>query len=73
NLVNDEQTKDYTVVDLDARYDLAFINEGMYVQVNVLNLFDESYLGNISTDVAGNRSAALGSPRTAMATLRMTF
>ena len=73
NLINDEQTPAYTVVDLDARYDLDFINEGMYFQVNVMNLFDEEYLGNISTDISGNRSAALGSPRTAMATLRLTF
>lgn len=73
NLVNDEETPEYTVVDLDARYDLDFINEGMYFQVNVLNLFDEEYLGNISTEITGNRTASLGSPRTAMATLRMTF
>ena len=45
----------------------------MFFQINVLNLFDEEYLGNISTDVSGNRSANLGSPRTASATLRMTF
>ena len=73
NLVNDEQTPEYTIFDLDARYDLDFINEGMFFQINVLNLFDEEYLGNISTDVSGNRSANLGSPRTASATLRMTF
>ena len=73
NLVNDEQTQDYTVVDLDARWDLDFINEGMFLQVNVLNLFDETYLGNISTDVSGNRTAQLAPPRTSMATLRMTF
>ncbi|MNQ73510.1 ferrichrome outer membrane transporter [compost metagenome] len=73
NLVNTEQTPAYTVVDLDARYDLDFINEGMYVQLNVMNLFDEEYLGNISTEISGKRTAALGSPRTAMATLRMTF
>ncbi|KQW86738.1 TonB-dependent receptor domain-containing protein [Brevundimonas sp. Root1279] len=73
NLVNDEQTQDYTVVDLDGRWDLGFINEGMWLQVNVLNVFDETYLGNISTDVSGNRTAQLAPPRTSMATLRMTF
>jgi len=73
NLVNDEQTPDYTIVDLDVRYDLSFINEGMYFQVNVLNLLDEEYLGNISTEISGNRTAQLGAPRTSMATLRMTF
>lgn len=73
NLTNTEQTPDYTVVDLDARWDLDFINEGMYLQVNVLNLFDETYLGNISTDISGLRTAQLAAPRTSMATLRMTF
>ncbi|GAA0651289.1 TonB-dependent receptor domain-containing protein [Brevundimonas lenta] len=73
NLVNDEKTPEYAVFDLDARWDLEQINEGMWLQVNVLNLFDEVYLGNISTEVSGNRTANLGAPRTAMATLRMTF
>lgn len=73
NLVNDEQTPDYTLVDVDLRYDLGFINEGMYFQVNVLNVFDEEYLGDISTELSGNRTANLGAPRSAVATLRMTF
>lgn len=73
NLVNDEQTPDYTLVDVDVRYDLDFINEGMYLQVNALNVFDELYLGNISTAATGNLSAALGAPRSVVATLRMTF
>ncbi|MNL73876.1 hypothetical protein D3C87_1994050 [compost metagenome] len=61
------------MVDLDVRYDLGFINDGMYVQVNVSNLFDEEYLGDISTADTGNRTANLGAPRSAVATLRMTF
>lgn len=73
NLVNDESTPSYTVADFDFRYDLGFINEGMYFQLNVDNVFDERYLGNISTDVTGNRTANLGSPRSVVSTLRMTF
>ena len=49
--VNDEVFPSYTVADFDARYDLteAFGVTGAYVQLNVTNIFDETYLGNIST------------------------
>ena len=73
NLVNDEATPSYTVVDLDGRMDLDFINEGMFLQVNVQNLFDEDYLANISTAASGNRSASIGAPRSVSATLRIVF
>jgi iron complex outermembrane receptor protein len=73
NLTNTEKTPAYTVADLDLRYDLGFINEGMYWQFNVDNLFDEDYLGDISTDLTGARTAKLGSPRSFVSTLRMTF
>lgn len=73
NLTNTEKTPSYTVADLDIRYDLGFINEGIYWQFNVDNLFDENYLGDISTDISGARTAKLGSPRSFVSTLRMTF
>jgi len=73
NLVNSEETPEYTLVDVDLRYDLNFINEGMYFQVNVLNVFDENYLADISTELSGGRTANIGAPRSAVATLRMTF
>ena len=74
NAVNDEKTPEYTVVDLDARYDLGrFGWEGSWIQLNVSNLFDETYLGDISTEVTGNRTANLGAPRTAQITLRTKF
>lgn len=73
NLVNDEQTPDYTLVDMDLRYDLDFISEGTYFQVNALNLFDELYLGDIATAAAGNQTANLGAPRSVVATLRVAF
>ncbi len=73
NLVNDESTPSYTVVDLDGRVDLGFINDRTYLQVNVQNLFNERYLGNISTAEAGNRTADRGAPRSVSASLRIAF
>jgi len=73
NLLNDEETPSYVVADFDFRYDLGVINERMYFQLNVDNVFDELYLGNINTDLTGSRSANLGAPRSAVATLRLTF
>lgn len=55
--VNDEIFPAYTVADFDARYDMTRLLgvRGAYLQVNVTNLFDEQYLGNIST---GNNALA---------------
>lgn len=49
--VNDETFDAYTVADFDARYDLTRMLgvRGAFIQVNVANIFDETYLGNIST------------------------
>lgn len=48
--MNDELTEDYITVDLDARLKLDNMGfEGTFVQLNVRNLFDEDYLGNISS------------------------
>ncbi|HRD26737.1 MAG TPA: TonB-dependent receptor [Caulobacter sp.] len=47
--VNDEQTPGYNVFDLDLRYALPFGGEGTSVQLNVTNIFDEEYFGNISS------------------------
>ncbi len=73
NFVNDEETPSYTVVDLDGRMNLDFINDGMFLQVNVQNLFNEEYLGNISTAESGNRTANIGAPRSVSASLRIVF
>lgn len=56
--VNDEVFPSYTVADFDARYDLTdtFGVTGAYVQLNVTNIFDETYLGNIST---GNHATTI--------------
>ena len=53
--VNDEQTPGYNVFDLDMRYALPF-GEGTYVQLNVTNIFDAQYFGNISS---GNNAKAI--------------
>ena len=48
--MNDEQTDDYILVDLDARVKLDNMGfEGTWVQLNVRNVFDEEYLGSISS------------------------
>jgi iron complex outermembrane receptor protein len=72
---NSETFDSYTVFDFDARYDLTstFGIRDAFVQFNVTNLFDEEYLGNISTGNTGFRTGSLGSPRTAVLTLGTSF
>jgi len=74
NAVNDEKTPAYTVWDLDVRYDLDGLGlKNSWVQLNVSNLFDEEYIGDIATDIVGNRFGGLGAPKTAQVTLRTAF
>lgn len=48
--VNDEIAPSYVLADLDVRYNLPnTIVRDAFIQLNVNNLFDEDYLGNIST------------------------
>jgi iron complex outermembrane receptor protein len=79
--VNDEVAPHYTVWDLSLQYDLPFAKK-TYAQLNVNNLFDETYFGSISSRtnaVALTGSAAsaptyyIGSPRTVQFTLRTEF
>jgi iron complex outermembrane receptor protein len=50
--VNDVVTKGYTYFDLDARVGLPFLpNNRSYVQLNVSNLFNARYFGNLSTTI----------------------
>ncbi len=84
--VNDEVAEDYITVDFDARYELARFGQmfdGSYLQLNITNLFDEDYLGNISTQntalgvpgviSAGTTSYSVGAPFTATISLRAEF
>jgi iron complex outermembrane receptor protein len=52
--VNDVKVKGYTTVDADARLGLDFIGDAgkkSYFQLNVINLFNEHYFGNLSTTI----------------------
>jgi iron complex outermembrane receptor protein len=74
--INDVIVQDYTTVDLDLRYSFAEMGlEKTYFQLNVVNLFDKFYLGNISTqiNVAGNPNFSVGAPRTIIGTLHVGF
>lgn len=52
--VNDVLVKGYTTVDLDARVDLPWIaGNKSYFQLNVINLLNEHYFGNLSTSING--------------------
>ena len=75
NDVNTESFDSYTVFDIDARYDLTntFGIRNAFVQLNVTNIFEEEYLGNISTSLTGNRTGSLGAPRTAVITVGTSF
>jgi iron complex outermembrane receptor protein len=51
--VNDVKVKGYTTVDVDARLGLDFLPEGKksYFQLNIINLLNEHYFGNLSTTI----------------------
>lgn len=66
----------YTTVDLDARYTLGRIGNGnAWLQVNVINLFDKSYFGNLSTQpaAANNPQVEFGAPRTVVGSINIDF
>ena len=74
NDINTEVAPDYLTFDLDVRYNLKALGKGnSYLQLNVVNLFDEEYLADISTQTDRAASYQLGAPRTAMITLRASF
>jgi iron complex outermembrane receptor protein len=49
--VNDVLVKGYTTVDLDARVDLGMVSKKTYFQLNVINLLNAHYFGNLSTTI----------------------
>jgi len=50
--VNDVKVKGYTTVDLDARIGLDMVpGKKSYFQLNVINLLNEHYFGNLSTSI----------------------
>jgi iron complex outermembrane recepter protein len=79
--VNDELAPHYTVWDMSVKYDLPFAKR-TYAQLNVNNLFNETYFGSISNrsnaiTVPGSNGSSptyyIGSPRTVQFTLRTEF
>ena len=86
--VNDEISPKYNVVNLNMRYKLNKLGlEGSYIQLNASNLFNEKYLGNISSQTNANAITAsngtviaagfptysVGAPATFQGTLRLAF
>ena len=85
--VNDVVVDGYTLVDLDARYSLESLGlKNTYFQLNINNLFNKFYFGNIGTQVnagaicpAGGTCAAnganpnfsVGAPRTILGTIHV--
>jgi iron complex outermembrane receptor protein len=81
---NDLRVPSYVLVDADITYDLGELGwEGSFLKFNAMNLFDEKYLGSISsrscfspTGQSGCTSAPLfgvGFPQTFSVTLRSVF
>ncbi len=86
--VNDQKTDSYTVVDLDIRYDLTNVGvDNAYAQLNVINLFDERYLGSYSSVTnafpvnvgaptlrsGSNAFFSIGAPRTVQFAIGLQF
>lgn len=80
--VNDLKVDAFTVVDLDARFDFTALGlNGTYMQVNVINLFDEQYYSTLGTRASATPGqlgysrpfAGIGAPRTVMASIRYAF
>ncbi|MBC7520337.1 MAG: TonB-dependent receptor [Sandarakinorhabdus sp.] len=84
--VNDETAPAYNIVDVNARLRLDRYLQGSWLQLNVNNLFDETYLGNINSvtnavtiPASGTSSAvnggfatySVGAPRSVSVTLRV--
>lgn len=70
NDINTVRAPGYLVVDLDANW---HVLENTAVQFNVVNLFDESYIGTMSTANTGTPNYNIGAPRTMWLTLRTEF
>ena len=81
--VNDESVPSYTVFDADVNYDLAGLGcDRCSLQLNVVNLFDKDYLGNIATTrfsadtskaYSGTTYFDVGAPRTVQFSVKASF
>jgi iron complex outermembrane receptor protein len=74
--LNDQVSPGYTVVDVDLVYGFKYkrMKDGE-LQLNVTNLLDEEYFGNISSGTGGNSTAfySIGAPRTLVASVKFNF
>ena len=74
NLTNTEKFNGYTLWDVDARVKLdQFGLKNTYLQGNIRNLFDERYLGDITTNLQGAALAQPGYRRTFILTLHVEY
>jgi iron complex outermembrane receptor protein len=74
--VNDLKAAGYTIVDLDARFDMKrFGLDNTFFQLNVSNLLNERYFGNLSTNTiaANNPRFTFGAPRTFIGSVHFGF
>ncbi len=75
--LNDVVVGSYTLVDLDARFSLEQYGlRRTNLSLNVRNLFEERYFGNISTQVdalSGNPNFSVGYPRTVIGSIKFGF
>ena len=76
--LNNEAVPQYLVVDLNVSYDFKFKGiENGSIQLNVSNLFDEEYFGNISSGTGANSNSlgfySIGAPRTVMGSVKFDF
>lgn len=74
NLTNTEKAPGYSLVNVDARYKLDALGlKDTYFQVNVRNLFNERYLGDLAVNPSGTGLGQPGAPRTVVATIHARF
>ncbi|WP_395672494.1 TonB-dependent receptor [Phenylobacterium sp.] len=74
NLTNDEKTRGFGLLDLDARFKLdSFGLERTYVQLNVRNATDKRFLNEITENLSGTALAQPGYRRTFIVTLHAEF
>ena len=74
--INDVIAPSYTTVDLDARFNIGKIGNGAaWLQLNVINLFDQKYFANLSTQPAAtnNPQVEFGAPRTIVGSFNLDF
>ena len=75
---NNETAPHYTVVDLDARYEFPVSSlKSLQLRLNLMNLFDAAYFGNISSGTGATPTAtafySIGSPRSLQLSVEAQF